>query len=141
MRLTLDDLTPVPGIVKQDRSQPVKPSDFCEYMSKRLTPTRIARAQRMLEEEAELLAEINAEYGIPARYLVSLWGLETNFGDYMGDYKVVDTVISFKPISNELMGGSWLWWIGNFIRPAARPWPTPCFSNCSTDILCKKLAG
>lgn len=92
VRLTLDGLEPVPGIVKQDRSQPVKPSDFCEYMSRRLTPTRIARAQLVLEEEAELLAELNAEYGIPARYLVSLWGLETNFGDYMGEYKVVDTL-------------------------------------------------
>jgi len=88
----LADVSPLAEIVKLDRSQPKKPSDFCSYMSKRLSPTRIARARRVLEEEASLLAEINAEYGVPARYIVSLWGLETNFGDYMGDHRVLDAL-------------------------------------------------
>jgi membrane-bound lytic murein transglycosylase B len=34
-------------------------------------------------------ARLEAEYGVPARYLVALWGLETNFGDYMGTWPVV----------------------------------------------------
>ena len=90
--LALEDVQPLPEIVALDRGQPRKPSDFCAYMKKRLTRTRIARARRVLEEEATLLAEINHEYGVPARYIVSLWGLETNFGDYMGGHRVLDAL-------------------------------------------------
>jgi membrane-bound lytic murein transglycosylase B len=43
----------------------------------------------MLEEHETLLTELNAIYGVPPRYLVSLWGLESNFGDYLGDYEVI----------------------------------------------------
>jgi membrane-bound lytic murein transglycosylase B len=58
-------------------------------MERRLTPTRIARGRRVLAEERDLLSQLTAEYGVPARYLVALWGLETNFGDYTGDYPVL----------------------------------------------------
>lgn len=81
-------------ILDQDRSQPRKPEDFCGYMRKRLTPTRIARARRVLVEQHDLLAEIVASYGVPARYLVALWGLETNFGDYQGDHPVIPSLVT-----------------------------------------------
>jgi len=85
----LRNLEPIPEVIERDRGQPKKPSDFCTYMERRLTPTRIARGQRMLREHAPLLREINERYGVPPRYLVALWGLETNFGDYMGEYPVL----------------------------------------------------
>ncbi|MBW2444627.1 MAG: lytic murein transglycosylase, partial [Deltaproteobacteria bacterium] len=33
-------------------------------------------------------------YGVPARYVVALWGLETNFGDYQGDHPLFDTLVT-----------------------------------------------
>ena len=92
VRSALRDIEPIAEILERDRSQPKKPSDFCEYMKRRLTPTRIARGKRALKEHASLLREITAAYGVPARYLVALWGLETNFGDYMGDYSVLPSL-------------------------------------------------
>jgi membrane-bound lytic murein transglycosylase B len=88
----LADLEPAPRILEADRSQPRKPQDLCGYMDRRLTSTRIARARKMLVQHRELLAEISAEYGVPPRYLVSLWGLESNFGDYQGDHSVVQSL-------------------------------------------------
>ena len=103
----LDDLTPEPDILKQDRSQPKKPADFCGYMVRRLTSTRLARAKRMLEEYGTLLRKINAEFGVPARYIVSLWGLETNFGDYQGGHSVVRALatLAFDPRRSEVFRG------------------------------------
>jgi len=90
VRAALANIEPIPRVLELDRTQPgAKPSDFCKYMQGRLTPTRIARGQRVLAEERELLMQLTHEYGIPARYLVALWGLETNFGDYTGDYPVL----------------------------------------------------
>lgn len=85
----LREIEPRADILEQDRSQPSKPKEFCEYMGKRLTTTRTARGQKMLKEQAPLLRRINEAFGVPPRYLVALWGLETNFGDYQGDYPAI----------------------------------------------------
>ena len=90
VRAALADIAPIPHVLELDREQPGgKPSDFCPYMERRLSPTRIARGRRVLAEDRKLLTQLTNEYGIPARYLVALWGLETNFGDYTGDYPVL----------------------------------------------------
>jgi membrane-bound lytic murein transglycosylase B len=85
----LTGVEPDPRVLELDRAQPGKPSDFCAYMERRLTPTRIERARRMLEEHGGLLEDLHAAYGVPPRYLVAVWGLETNFGDYPGDFPVI----------------------------------------------------
>jgi membrane-bound lytic murein transglycosylase B len=91
---TLDGVLPIPRVLELDRRQPVAPKDFCGYLERRLTPTRIARGRRVLAEHRELLAEIVADYGVPARYLVAIWGLESNFGDYLGDYPLIDALVT-----------------------------------------------
>jgi membrane-bound lytic murein transglycosylase B len=48
----------------------------------------------VLEDHEALLARITEEYGVPARYVVALWGLETNFGDYQGDHPLFDTLVT-----------------------------------------------
>jgi membrane-bound lytic murein transglycosylase B len=88
----LRDVKTIPRVLELDRRQPVAPKDFCGYLERRLTPTRIERGRRVLAEHRELLAELAADYGVPARYLVALWGLETNFGDYLGDYPLMDAL-------------------------------------------------
>jgi len=101
---TLNGIEPRADILEQDRSQPKKPKEFCEYMGKRLTETRTARGQRMLKEEAALLKQINEAFGVPPRYLVALWGLETNFGDYQGDYPAIVSLatLAYDPRRDDL---------------------------------------
>jgi membrane-bound lytic murein transglycosylase B len=91
---TLATVAPIPRVIELDRSQPRGPSDFCDYMKQRITATRIARGRRILVEQRKLLAEISEDYGVPPRYLVALWGLETNFGDYLGDYPLLDALVT-----------------------------------------------
>jgi membrane-bound lytic murein transglycosylase B len=92
IRLSLDGLEPIASILESDRTQPRKPADFCGYLSKRLTKTRIARGKRMLAEHTGLLHRVSGEFGVPPRFIVSLWGLETNFGDYLGDHRVIEAL-------------------------------------------------
>ncbi len=94
LNAALANVAPRPVVLRRDRSQPRAPGDFCGYLAKRLTPTRIARGQRALEENEELMRAVTAEYGVPARYLVALWGLESNFGDYQGDHPIFDALVT-----------------------------------------------
>ena len=89
---SLAGVEPVGRILELDRSQPGAPAEFCEYLEKRLTDTRIERGRRMLEEHRAVLRAIGREYGVAPRFVIALWGLETNFGDYVGDYRVIDAL-------------------------------------------------
>lgn len=81
-------------VIESDRSQPKAPTEFCDYMTRRVTRTRIERGREMLAKHRKLLAGINADYGIPPRYIIALWGLETNFGDYVGDIPMFDALVT-----------------------------------------------
>lgn len=89
---SLDGVEPVSRILELDRSQPRAPAKFCDYFVKRLTNTRIQRGRRMMEEHHSLLRAVGQEYGVAPRFLIALWGLETNFGDYTGDYRVIEAL-------------------------------------------------
>jgi membrane-bound lytic murein transglycosylase B len=90
----LGGVEPIPRVLELDRRQSKRPAGFCRYLERRLTKTRIARGRRLLAEHAALLDEISREYGVPPRYLVALWGLETNFGDYLGDFPVIPALVT-----------------------------------------------
>ncbi|WP_373185068.1 lytic murein transglycosylase [Halopseudomonas sp.] len=80
---------PNPGILRADSSQPEFTRPVWEYLDGALSSTRIARAQRLLQEHAATLAEIEQRYGVDRHILVAIWGLESNFGSNMGDNYVI----------------------------------------------------
>jgi len=94
LEAALDGVELIPRVIELDRRQPTSPRDFCGYLDRRLTETRIARGRRVMKEHRALLAEITADYGVPSRYLVALWGLETNFGDYLGEFPVIASLVT-----------------------------------------------
>ncbi len=94
VEVALSNVRLLSEVVESDRSQPKAPTDVCDYMTRRLTRTRIERGRRMLVKHRKLLVGINADYGIPPRYIIALWGLETNFGDYVGDIPLFDALVT-----------------------------------------------
>jgi membrane-bound lytic murein transglycosylase B len=61
-------------------------------MSKRVGEGRIERGRELLAEHRPMLERIEADYGVQPRFLVAFWGLETNFGDYLGSFQVIDAL-------------------------------------------------
>ena len=74
----------VPRVIELDRSQPEFISTFPDYYGKRVNNWRIERGREKFTEHKEFLDELTNKYGIPGHYLVSFWGLETNYGGYKG---------------------------------------------------------
>ena len=74
----------IPRVVQHDRAQPEFTQTFTEYYGKRVTDFRIQEGRRLLTEHGELLNRVQRDSGVPPQYVLALWGLETNFGRYLG---------------------------------------------------------
>lgn len=79
-------------VIELDRSQPEFTQTFANYFNRRVTAERIERGQQLLEKYDELLSRLTGKYGVPGRYLVAFWGLETNFGSYLGKMPTLDSL-------------------------------------------------
>ena len=79
-------------VIEYDRKQPEFTTPFSDYLGRRVTDQRILRGRVLLQEQAPLLTRLSREYGIPAQYLVAFWGLETNYGSYLGKMPTLDSL-------------------------------------------------
>ena len=80
----LDGLEPLPVVVDRDRGQAEAVLSIDTYVRRRLTPATVRKARRMAAQHRSLLAKIGTTYGVQPRYLVAVWGLESNFGAFTG---------------------------------------------------------
>lgn len=71
-------------VIELDRQQPEFTATFTDYYTRRVTEERVERGRALLAEHRKLLTKVQRDTGVPAHYLVSFWGLETNFGGYFG---------------------------------------------------------
>ena len=78
--------------VKADRNQPEKVETLDTYLPKRVPEWKIKRARKMFKKHHDLLVKVGNKYGVQPRFIVALWGLETNFGRIMGNYNVISAL-------------------------------------------------
>jgi membrane-bound lytic murein transglycosylase B len=88
----LDNLEPIPRVIELDRRQPEFTQTFWRYLDSRVTEARIERGRTLLETHKDLLDRIEMRYGVQPRFLIAFWGLETNFGDYLGSFPVIGSL-------------------------------------------------
>ena len=77
-----------PRVLQLDRHQPEFTRTFWQYFDNAISEARIAEGRRQLSAHAETLAAIERRYGVQPRFLVALWGLETGYGRFLGDFPV-----------------------------------------------------
>lgn len=89
----------IPRVIELDRRQPEFTMTFWQYLGKTISDKRIARGREMLKTHGALLSKIEAKYGVPPRFLVAFWGLESNFGDYTGTFPLIGSLatLAFDP--------------------------------------------
>ena len=87
----LDDLAFDEKVISRDRGQKVFKQTFEEF-SGRMVPPRLARGRQMLKKHGTLLAKIEREFGVPAGVIMAIWGLETDYGAYLGDFSTIQSL-------------------------------------------------
>ncbi len=90
----LADIIPIQRVIDLDRSQPEIKASYMGYLRKRLTGAKIAGAQSALQDNSAALAAAERAFGVPARVIVGIWGMETNFGGFTGNFPVVQSLAS-----------------------------------------------
>jgi len=81
-----------PRVVELDRRQPEFTMTWARYRETRLSDTRIARGREELRSNVTLLRLIEDRFGVPGRVIVSIWGLETSFGGFTGNFSTLDSL-------------------------------------------------
>ncbi len=79
-------------VIELDQSQPEFTQSFADYFAKRVSQKRIDQGRELYAEFNDFLTELTRVYGVPGQYLVSFWGLETNFGSYLGGMPTLDSL-------------------------------------------------
>ena len=124
-------------VIKYDRRQPEFFEDTITYVSKRTNIYRSNKAKKLLKKDKKLFMEVEKKFFVEKEILLSLWGIETNFGRHVGKMDIISSLatlsydkrrrdffssqllILLKLIDNKLVDpktlyGSWAGAYGNF---------------------------
>lgn len=94
-------LTPNPRVVQLDQSQPGGGAyspipNFEPYRRAHVDAARIGRGRAVYQANRAKLARIEAETGVPEEIMVAIYGHETNYGSYVGDFDLIRSLATLS---------------------------------------------
>lgn len=85
----LQNISPIQRVIELDRKQPEGSFTFAQYLKRVINQTRIDQGRKLYKKHNEELQNIAKHYGVPAKYIVALWGLETSYGSNTGGFNII----------------------------------------------------
>ena len=85
-------VAPDPKIISKDSAQAEFSQNFWHYFNKRVSKTRINNGNDTLKQNASLLNKASEKYGVPSHLIVAFLGLESNYGNYMGNERLIQSL-------------------------------------------------
>ena len=79
----------MPEVLRLQRHQPESTTSVEAYLANVVSPARVRQGRRLLTEHEQLLARIADTYHVQARFIVAVWGLESDFGANMGNFPTI----------------------------------------------------
>ncbi|MGR2766785.1 lytic murein transglycosylase [Photobacterium ganghwense] len=87
-----DGITFIERAVKADKNQPERKLTLDEYLPRAVPEWKKKQANQLYQEHKAVLDRIGQQYGVQPRFVVALWGVESNFGRLTGNYNVVEAL-------------------------------------------------
>jgi membrane-bound lytic murein transglycosylase B len=75
---------PLAVVIERDRSQAEVVLPLETYIARQINASRIRGGRQMLAAHRTVLQSVEQKYGVPARYIVAIWGIESNYGRFTG---------------------------------------------------------
>ena len=86
----------LPNVIKYDRYQPEFYEDTKTYITKRSSLKKLRKGVDFYSENIELINFIEKKYNIEKELLLSLMGIETNFGTYVGKMDILSSLATLS---------------------------------------------
>ena len=134
---TLDNVKFLPKVIEYDRFQPEFYEDTKTYIKKRSGNKKITLGRTLYINNQIFINEIESKFNVEKELLLSLMGIETNFGNYLGKMDILSSLatlsydkrrseffskelliilklIDDEKVNKDLLFGSWAGAFGNF---------------------------
>ncbi|PHK96620.1 lytic transglycosylase [Pseudoroseomonas rhizosphaerae] len=86
------NIRPNDKVLELDRRQPEFTLTWEQYRDGRITAQRVERGRQMYAENSTLLDAIATRFRVSPRIVVAVWGLETNYGGFTGNYNTIEAL-------------------------------------------------
>ena len=86
----------LPKVIEYDRYQPEFYEDTKTYIKKRVTKSKIKKGVSLYKEKNLIIDEIESKFSVQKELLLSLMGIETNFGKYLGKMDIVSSLATLS---------------------------------------------
>jgi len=133
----INDLKFLPKVIEYDRYQPEFYEDTFTYINKRTNSKKVNIGVETFKKNSDLISQVEKKFNVEKELLLSLMGIETNFGKYLGKMDILSSlatlsydkrrsefftkelIIALKLIDNKKIKpdelyGSWAGAFGNF---------------------------
>ncbi|TVP47213.1 MAG: lytic murein transglycosylase [Halomonas sp.] len=79
-------------VIELDRFQPEFVRPIWEYLDTAVSSTRINTGREKLAEHRDTAMQMQQRFGVPAEIIVSIWGIESNYGSNFGDFSTLEAL-------------------------------------------------
>ena len=86
----------LPKVIEYDRYQPEFYEDTKTYISKRTSKKKVEKGIVFYKENFNLINKVEKEYKIEKDLLLSLMGIETNYGTYVGKMDILSSLATLS---------------------------------------------
>jgi membrane-bound lytic murein transglycosylase B len=134
---TMTNVVFLPNVIKYDRFQPEFYEDTKTYISKRTSKQKVKQGLEIYKKNKDFINSIDLEFSVEKNLLLSLMGIETNFGTYVGKMDILSSLATLSydkrrsdfftnelvtilqlvevgVIDHKILYGSWAGAFGNF---------------------------
>tara|TARA_B100002052_G_scaffold292243_1_gene313519 strand:- start:523 stop:1515 length:993 start_codon:yes stop_codon:yes gene_type:complete len=94
--LVMKDVKFLPKVIEYDRYQPEFYEDTKTYIDKRTSKKKLEKGLSFFNENKDLINTIEKDFNIEKELLLSLMGIETNFGTYVGKMDILSSLATLS---------------------------------------------
>ena len=90
--ISMSNVKFLPKVIEYDRYQPEFYEDTKTYISKRASSKKVKKGIEFYKNNSNLIDEVEKKYLIEKELLLSLMGIETNYGTYVGKMDILSSL-------------------------------------------------
>ena len=94
--ITMSKVKFLPKVIEYDRYQPEFYEDTNTYIRKRTSNEKLKKGKNLFIKNSSLILNVESKFKVEKELLLSLMGIETNFGKYLGKMDILSSLATLS---------------------------------------------